>query len=517
MSWQYHVFSLEDLQTYFEVPNGTFRTKIRADNDTDNSFSTLTAEMTISIPDQLPFVNLADWSAPSNTCTDTSTTTTSSTTLDPLTIERNANFEETGIYETNQEREDREYDEYLEELEEEREAEEEAARLAEEQRLNEEREANFNETGILETDDERNDREETEYQAELEANFLETGFYETNDEREEREELEYQIYLEELEAEAEAEILAELEDSIDLETLGLVVVDCIEGDEECENLTDDEIAEIEAELQEFIDTIQEIEENTDFEVFEIEEEVIELEDINIDDDVVVIIIEELEDEEQTDQVPIIEDYDSDEIEEVKEVIEIVEDVIPELPDEILEPEEAEEIIEEFVESLEPETKVEIIEDVVEVGVEELTEEQVVVVQEVVESAIQDVEVLSVEQVETVAEVLGLEESDDVGVIAEAVKTDEAVAEAVESFVERAVENKDVEDYNLSDVVVEVQVEEFLENPAVIFQVDFEEINLVSLGDDLTNQQKEKAQEVVVPVIIASQIISASVVPFRRLN
>ena len=90
MTWQYHVFSLEDLQAYFEVPNGTFRTKIRADNDTDNSFSTLTAEMTIAIPDQLPFVNLGNWTAPSNTCTDTSTTTTtsssttsSSTTLPP--------------------------------------------------------------------------------------------------------------------------------------------------------------------------------------------------------------------------------------------------------------------------------------------------------------------------------------------------------------------------------------------------------------------------------------------------
>ena len=167
--------------------------------------------------------------------------------------------------------------------------------------------------------------------------------------------------------------------------------------------------------------------------------------------------------------------------------------------------------------MEPETKVEIIEDVVEVGVEELTEEQVTVVAEVVESAIDDVEELTDEQVETVAEVLGLEESDDVAVIAEAVKSDEAVAEAVDVFVERAVENAEVEDYNLSDVVVEVQVEEFLENPAVIFQVDFEEIDLTSLGDDLTNQQKEKAQEVVVPVIIASQIISASVVPFRRIN
>jgi len=170
-----------------------------------------------------------------------------------------------------------------------------------------------------------------------------------------------------------------------------------------------------------------------------------------------------------------------------------------------------------VETLTETEKVEIIEDVVDAGVEELTEEQVVVVQEVVESAIDDVEELTEEQVETVAEVLGLEESDDVAVIAEAVKTDEAVAEAVDTFVERAVENKEVENYNLSDVVVEVQVEEFLENPAVIFQVDFEEISFAGLGDDLTNQQKEKAQEVVVPVIIASQIISASVVPFRRIG
>ena len=78
LTWQYHVFSLEDLQYYFEVPNGTFRTKIRADNDSDNSFSTLTAEMTITIPDQLPFVNLGNWTEPSSTCIDTSTTTTTS-------------------------------------------------------------------------------------------------------------------------------------------------------------------------------------------------------------------------------------------------------------------------------------------------------------------------------------------------------------------------------------------------------------------------------------------------------
>jgi hypothetical protein len=74
--WNYHVFSLEDLQTYFENPYGTFRTKIRSDNDTDQSYSTLTLQQTIEIPNELPFINLGEWTAPTNTCTDTSTTTT---------------------------------------------------------------------------------------------------------------------------------------------------------------------------------------------------------------------------------------------------------------------------------------------------------------------------------------------------------------------------------------------------------------------------------------------------------
>jgi hypothetical protein len=291
-----------------------------------------------------------------------------------------------------------------------------------------------------------------------------------------------------LDQEKEAEILKEIEDSPVAEIIG----------------DDDE------KVQEFVDTLKKIEEETDFDSLSVEDEIII---VDVPEDFDIVIVEP--DVEETE--PIIEDFDSDEVLEPKEkeIIEIVEDVIPELPDQ--ETENVEEVVEEFVESLEPETKVEIIEDVVEVGVEELTEEQVAVVAEVVESAIDDVEELTEEQVEVVAEVLGLEESDDVAVIAEAVKSDEAVAEAVEVYVERAVENADVEDYNLSDVVVEVQVEEFLENPAVIFQVDFEEIDLSSLGDDLTNQQKEKAQEVVVPVIIASQIISASVVPFRRIR
>jgi hypothetical protein len=80
LQWNYHTFSLSDLQTYFANPYGNFRTKIRSDNDTDNSFSTLTAQMAIDIPNQEPFVGVENWSEPTTTCNDTSTTTTTTTT-----------------------------------------------------------------------------------------------------------------------------------------------------------------------------------------------------------------------------------------------------------------------------------------------------------------------------------------------------------------------------------------------------------------------------------------------------
>ena len=57
-----------------------------------------------------------------------------------------------------------------------------------------------------------------------------------------------------------------------------------------------------------------------------------------------------------------------------------------------------------------------------------------VVEEVI--TIAQEEELTEEQVEVVAEVLGLEETEDVEIIAEAVKTDENVAQAVDEFVER---------------------------------------------------------------------------------
>ena len=82
-----------------------------------------------------------------------------------------------------------------------------------------------------------------------------------------------------------------------------------------------------------------------------------------------------------------------------------------------------------------------------------------VIQAVVEEAIDNVEELTEEQVEVVAEVLQVE-TEDVAIIAEAVKSDTVVAEAVEEYVERAVENSDVEDYTLADVVTEIQYEAF---------------------------------------------------------
>ena len=46
-----------------------------------------------------------------------------------------------------------------------------------------------------------------------------------------------------------------------------------------------------------------------------------------------------------------------------------------------------------------------------------------------------------------------------------------VAEAVEEYVERAVENAEVENYTLADVVTEISYESFIENPIETF-VDF---------------------------------------------
>jgi len=180
--------------------------------------------------------------------------------------------------------------------------------------------------------------------------------------------------------------------------------------------------------------------------------------------------------------------------------------------------EVQEIVEEIVvEEATVEEVVEVLEQVNDIGVQNLnqaTEEVQEVVQAVVEEAIADVEELTEEQVEVVAEVLQVE-AEDVKIIAESVKDDEVIAEAVEEYVERAVENADVENYTLADVVTEVNYEAFLENPIeTLIDLDFEDVTLSNIGDDMTQDQREKAQEVVVPVIL-TRIASMAAFVFRR--
>ena len=653
MTWQYHVFSLEDLQTYFEVPNGTFRTKIRADNDTDNSFSTLTAEMTIAIPDQLPFVNLGNWTAPSNTCTDTSTTTTTtSTTVPPAApnaptntsvnyqgedvfftweytagatdlVEFHINYSydnqtwtrvviddvdarsytldksfiQTGTFyweiascgDVNNgescatgDSNNFETTEFIAptttvapaptpEPEPEPDPEPEPPPIIEVVVIGGE-EVEYTEAQVQDGNIDRDlqrDKNQDLYGCSLTDAQLARGddcdgvviteiitvdeFDEMDDfvddvnvlSDEEIEELERQA---QEEAERMQQELEELEKEIEKQVIEDLGSEFFDGP--VEDLSEDELVE----LEELVDSIIFIQENVNFDDFVVLEDDSEfLDDIEFEDEIIIVVPE---DDKKEEVEPIIEVFDEDEVKEIKEepdvkvdevikeadvelseeevveieeavvelvdVIEASDEVIPEVPDEIIEDltdEQVEVVVESYVETLEVETKVEIIEDVVEVGIDDLTDEQVTVVAAVVESAIDDVEVLDDEQVETVAEVLGLDDSTDVAVIAENAKEDEAVAEAVDSYVERAAseDNADVEDYNFSDAVVEVQTEEFLENPAVIFQVDLEEISFAALDEGMSLQQKEKSQEVVVPVIIASQIVSAAVVPYRRIK
>ena len=361
-------------------------------------------------------------------------------------------------------------------------------------------------------------------------------------------------------------IIVEPEEEEDTEVLGDGTVTDIEPEEEVIELTEEEIAAIEAEikaeeerliqeqieaeeellileeledsviiledmseeeLEEFVDVIQEIEDT--LEIIEIVEEIIEL---DIPDDIIIVIEEEViedepvivvEDTEVAEEVlvePIQEDVKKEPIElteeeVVEEVAEIVEVIDIPIVEEDATEEEIAEVIEEYVEELETEEVIEVLEEVNDVGVQQLetvSEEVQEVIQAVVEEAIDDVEVLTEEQIEVVAEVLQVE-TEDVAIVAEAIRTDEVVAEAVEVYVERAVENSDVENYTLADVVTEVQFETFIENPIEVL-VDFEQIDLSNIGNDMTQDQKEKAQEVVVPVIL-TRIASMAALIFRR--
>ena len=216
----------------------------------------------------------------------------------------------------------------------------------------------------------------------------------------------------------------------------------------------------EEDIQEFVEVIKEVEEFV--ETLDVVEEVIDI------PEVIIIEVKEIEDE------PIVVVEDKEVVEEI--LVKPIQEVIEEKP------------------------------------VEEYTEEDIEIVQEVIDNAISNVEELTEEQVEVVADVLQVS-TEDIEIIAEAVKTDEVVAEAVEIFVERSVENANVENYTLADVVTEIQFENFIQNPIEVL-IDFDTIDITTIGNDMTNDQKEKAQEVVVPVIL-TRIASMAAFIFRR--
>ena len=103
---------------------------------------------------------------------------------------------------------------------------------------------------------------------------------------------------------------------------------------------------------------------------------------------------------------------------------------------------------------------------------------------------------------------------EVAKIADQMKSNPALAEAFVEFAERAGDAGEAPmPFTLADAVTEVQTEAFLEDPlGAVFNVDVTELlsNFSELGMDMTDDQREKAQEVIIPVIIVSQIANVMI-------
>ncbi len=126
---------------------------------------------------------------------------------------------------------------------------------------------------------------------------------------------------------------------------------------------------------------------------------------------------------------------------------------------------------------------------------------------------QTLKALTQEAKQEVAEDLGIKAS-EVAHIAEQMKSNPALAEAFVEFTDRAESAGETPmPFTLADAVTEVQTEAFLADPlGAVFSVDVTELlsNFSELGMDMTDDQREKAQEVIVPVIIVSQIANAMI-------
>ncbi len=136
---------------------------------------------------------------------------------------------------------------------------------------------------------------------------------------------------------------------------------------------------------------------------------------------------------------------------------------------------------------------------------------VVLSPEQISAVSQTLKALTQEAKAEVAENLGIKAS-DVAQVAEAMKSNPELAQAFVEFESRADSAGDASmPYTLADATTEVQTEAFLADPiGALTDIDFEKIFSPSeWGKDMTDDQREKAQEVVIPVIIASNIIAAA--------
>jgi hypothetical protein len=73
-------------------------------------------------------------------------------------------------------------------------------------------------------------------------------------------------------------------------------------------------------------------------------------------------------------------------------------------------------------------------------------------------------------------------------------------------------------YTIADAITEAAAELFLEDPLAVFAtVDLEALSDPSQwGKDMTDDQREKAQEVIVPVILVSNIVASVASVIRRI-
>lgn len=109
-------------------------------------------------------------------------------------------------------------------------------------------------------------------------------------------------------------------------------------------------------------------------------------------------------------------------------------------------------------------------------------------------------------------------AEEISLVAEIAKDNPSVATAVVQFAEMAADNENAAmPYTLADAVTELQTEAFLSDPlGVLTDIDFDKVFSPSeWGKDMTDDQREKAQEVIIPVILVSNIVS-SVMSLRRL-